>query len=173
MRVKMVNKNIMAKEKNPRLLPIELYRAIMDVAPIPTVEVILFNKTKNKTLLFRRINEPLRGTYYAVGGGLLKGETLVDCAIRQVKRELGLVVDKAKLVLGGVQEEIFPNSIFPNISYHAVNTYHGYLLEDENIPLSLDKQHSDYKWFPVDDVTLHPFMKTKLKNLLKIYGQEV
>ena len=172
MRVKMANKNIMAIEKRG-LLPIDTYRKNMDTVPIATVDILFLNKTKDKTLLFRRINEPLSGIYYSIGGAIFKEETLLDCAVRQAKRELGLTINPNGLLFAGAQEEIHPNSIFPNISYHAIDIYYGYLLEDENIPLSLDKQHSDYKWFSVEDATLHPFMKTKLKNLLKIYGQEL
>lgn len=143
----------------------------MDISPICTVDVLFFNSDKTKTLLFKRENEPLKGSYFSVGGRLLKNEQLQDCAIRKAFEEIGVVVDKEKLVYGGVIEELNPNSIFEGVSYHAVDSFYGYVLKDEE--LILDNQHSDCKWFSVFDDSLHPFIKTKISNLLKIYEQKL
>lgn len=154
---------------NDPLVPLEQYKTLMDIAPISTVDVIFLNAERDKTLLFRRVNEPLKGVYFSMGGRLAKGETFIACALRQAKKELGLTLDTAHLVFGGIQEEIHPNSRFEKISYHAVDVFFGYVLHrDEKI--TLDEQHSEYRWFPVSDETLHPFMRTKIAALLKAYG---
>lgn len=141
------------------------------MSPICTVDVLFFNSDKTKTLLFKRTNEPLLGEYFSVGGRLHKNERLEDCAVRKAVEEIGVTIDREKLVYGGTLEELNPNSIFEGVSYHAVDFFYGYVLNDEE--LNLDKQHSDKEWFSVSDESLHPFIKTKTARLLKKYGQKL
>lgn len=150
-----------------KLIPHEQYRNLMDIAPITTVDVLFFNKTKEKTLLFRRTNEPLLGVYFSMGGRLAKGETFLECALRKAKEELNFTLDPSKLVFAGVQEEIHPNSVFPDVSYHAVDLFYGYILEDESLIPDFDAQHDNHQWFSVSDETLHPTLKTKINQTLK------
>lgn len=150
-------------------LPLEKYREILDSTPVCTVDVLFFNSDKTRTLLFKRENEPMKGSYFSIGGRLLKNESFADCAVRQALREAGVIVKKDGLILGGVQEELHPNSVFEGVSYHAVDIFYGYVLDTEEI--KLDSQHSDYQWFSVTDGTIHPLIKTKIASLLKIYEQ--
>ena len=151
-------------------IPAETYQWILEVMPICAVDVVFFNKDKTKTLLFKRLNEPLKGKYFSIGGRLLKNEKLEDCVVRQALWEVGVQIQKDRLILGGVQEEIYGTSAFGEISYHAIDIFYGYVLGDEEI--TLDNQHSDYQWFSVSDDTLHLFIKTKVTSLLKIYGKK-
>ena len=150
-------------------LPLEKYREVLDITPVCTVDVLFLNSDKTKTLLFKRENEPMKGSYFSIGGRLFKNELLADCAVRQTLRETGMIIEKNKLIYGGIQEEIHPNSIFEGVSYHAVGIFYGYILNDADV--KLDSQHSDYQWFSVSDESLHPFIKTKIASLLKIYEQ--
>lgn len=152
-------------------LPLEKYREVLDIAPVCTVDVLFFNENKTETLLFKRKNEPIKGLYFSVGGRLFKNEHLVDCAIRQASQEVGVNVNSDKLTFGGVQEELNPNSMFDDVSYHAIDVFYGYVLDNEEI--KLDSQHCDYKWFSVSDDSLHPFIKTKIASLLKAYEQKL
>lgn len=154
------------------LLPREKYREVLDITPVCTADVLFFNSDKTKTLLFKRENEPLKGVYFSVGGRLLKNELLEDCAMRQGLREADININKNELTFGGVQEELHPNSVFDGVSYHAVVIYYGYVLRDDEL-IKLDSQHSDFKWFSVSDQILHPFIKSRIANLLKIYGQKL
>ena len=95
----------------------------------------------------------------------------LNCALRQTLLEAGIDIKINEIFFGGVQEEIHPNSIFEGVSYHAVDIFYGYVLEDEKI--ELDKQHSDYRWFSVNDDTLHPFIKTKISSLLKTHEEKL
>jgi ADP-ribose pyrophosphatase YjhB (NUDIX family) len=152
-------------------LPLEKYKEFMNLVPIATVDVLFFNRDMTETLLFKRKNEPLKDTYFSLGGSLKKNETLIDGAVRQAFRETGVRVNKDLLFYGGTQDEIFTNSSFEGISYHAIDSYFGYILEKEEI--ILDFQHSEYKWFSISDGSLHPFIKAKIKNLLKAYEQKL
>lgn len=152
-------------------LPLEKYKEFMNLVPITTVDVLFFNSSMTETLLFKRKNEPLKDVYFSLGGALKKNEMLIDGAVRQALRETGVCVNKDLLFYGGTQDEIFPNSSFEGISYHAVDTYFGYILGQEKIVL--DFQHSDYKWFSISNETLHPFIKSKIKNLLNAYEKKL
>jgi ADP-ribose pyrophosphatase YjhB (NUDIX family) len=96
-----------------------------------------------------------------------KNETIESCALRQAKREAGLNISRDELIFGGIQEEIHPNSVFENVSYHAINIFYGYILDDIE-QIKLDEQHEEYKWFSVNNETLHPFITAKIKKLLEI-----
>ncbi len=151
--------------------PLEKYRELLDTTPVCTVDVLFFNHDKTKTLLFKRTNKPVKGVYFSIGGRLLKGEKIVDGAVRQAMRETGVRVKKSALVFGGVQEEIHKTSIFKGVSYHAVDIFYGYILDKQEI--KLDNQHSDFRWFSVSDKTLHPLIKSKIKSILKAYGKKL
>ena len=145
-----------------------IYKLLLDRSPVCTVDVILFNKDKTKTLLFKRTNPPIKNKYFSLGGRMHKTEDFVECAVRQVKKEIGLIIHPKKLVTGGFANEIHDKSIFKGVTYHCVDIYYGYILNDREInSIKLDSQHNDYKWFGVNDKKLHPYMKLKIDTLLK------
>ena len=144
------------------------YAAIMDVLPIVTVDVVPFNEAFEKILLFERRNKPVRYEYYSPGGRLLKNETFMEGAVRQCRRELGLDIEKEKLIPGGAINEIWGESSFENVTYHAVNIFFGYVLpQHEFASLRLDAQHCGYKWFDVTDPSMHPNVKERVSILLQ------
>ena len=146
-------------------IPPDSYRLIIEHIPIVAIDVLFFNQEKTETLLFKRTNEPAKNIYYAIGGRLYKNENIVDCGLRQIKREAGLIADKNQLFFGGAQNEIWDNSMFGNISQHFVTIFFGYVLNNEEI--RLDSQHSDWKWFSTTDDDLHPLIRSKLEALLE------
>ena len=142
----------------PQYIPDKLFKEILDKMPICTVDIALFNQKKNKILLCKRSNKPLKGVFLTNGGRLLKNEQLEDCAVRQASLELGISIDKSKLIFGGVTNEITDSSIFDNVNYHNVDIFFGYIL-DELTPIQLDKQHSEFKWFSIQEKEFHPFVR--------------
>ena len=136
--------------------------------PVSTVDVVLLNKKKDKALLFKRNNEPVKNVYFTIGGRILKGETFLHCAVRQAKRELGLKINPKKTFFAGVTQDFHKNSVFKGVSYHAVAIFFAYILEDKNINIKFDTQHSDYKWFSVKDKTLHPHIKERIRQTLLV-----
>lgn len=149
------------------MIPLEKYKELMAMSPICTVDVLFFTPDLKKTLLFLRTDAPAKGSYFSMGGRLLKNETFLECAKRQVQKETGLAIDESKLVQGPVMEEIWPDSKFEGISYHAVNIYYGYILGGEE-KITMDDQHSDHAWLSVGDPTLHPGVKAKIDRLVQI-----
>lgn len=141
----------------------ELYKKIVEVMPIPTVDVMIFNLDFSKTLLFCRNNEPLKNSYYSLGGRLNMGESFFDCAKRKLKEEINFVVNLDELIQVGAISEYF---IEENKKFHFVNVYFSLILNEDN-NLKLDNQHSGFKWFDVNDTKIHKYIKEKIFNCIK------
>jgi colanic acid biosynthesis protein WcaH len=154
------------KKENKNYIPNKVYKDIVAHMPVSTVDVVLLNKTRDKTLLFKRNNEPVKNVYFTIGGRLLKGESFLHGAVRQAKRELGLKIDPKKIIFAGVTQDFHKNSVFREVSYHAVAVFFAYILENENINIKFDTQHSDYRWFLVNEKKLHPHIKERIRQTL-------
>lgn len=146
-------------------IPKELFKKIINTIPICCVDIVFFNTAKDKILLCKRLNKPLKDIFYTNGGRLLKNETLEECALRQAKKELGISLYKKQLVPGGTINEILNSSMFGKANYHAVVTIFGCIL-DESTTIRLDNQHQESKWFKINDSHLHFGVKNRIKNLL-------
>lgn len=53
---------------------------------------------KDELLMINRVKPPFMGRWNAVGGHLNDGETIEACAIREIKEESGISVDKVKQI---------------------------------------------------------------------------
>jgi len=143
-----------------------LYKKIVENIPIPSIDILIFNKKLDRTLLFLRNNSPAKNEYYSIGGRLHKDETLTECVQRNLEKETGLKIQKNKFFYVGVISETWKNSIFKGVSTHAIVNY--FVLKLEEFPkIKLDTQHSKFKWFDVHDKTLHPYIKEKINKSLK------
>ncbi|MBI3632275.1 MAG: NUDIX domain-containing protein [Candidatus Vogelbacteria bacterium] len=143
-------------------IPEKTFTTILKSMPICTVDVLFLNKKKDKILLLKRKNEPLKDVFFSMGGRLLKNEKILNCAKRQTQREIGLSLRNTDLYYGGVQEEIHKNSAFKNVSYHAISIFYFTLVDENTFHPKLDKQHSDGRWFDIKDKEIHPFIKQRL-----------
>lgn len=154
---------------NMVFIPKEIYTTILEYMPIPTVDILFIN-SKNELLLARRNNEPLLGVYYIPGGRVNKWEASLDTAKRKAKEELGIDIDTKKLRFVGVYDDIFDNSAFAGISTHCIPVTYTYQLDiQEERQLSLaDSQHSDLRFFSLDDPMLHEMVKMRIHDLYRI-----
>ena len=144
----------------------KLYRQCVDLLPIVTVDVLVFDEDLTQTVLFRRENKPLQGLYYSIGGRVYKNENILNAAIRISKSEAGLELNKGDLIFGGVTEEIFHDSSFEGINAHNMNIFYGLTIKKKDLIITCDKQHSGYKWFNIEDQNLHPYLIQKIFTLL-------
>ena len=146
-----------------------LYMDILRYMPIPTVD-ILFVNSQNQILLGKRNNEPLIGVYYIPGGRVNKWEYSLDTAKRKAKEELGIDIDIFRLQFVGVYDDIFENSTFEGISTHCIPVTYLYRLNfDEEKNLSLgDSQHSDLRFFSLDDPSLHEMVEMRVRDMKKL-----
>jgi colanic acid biosynthesis protein WcaH len=146
-------------------LSLERYRALMEDAPICTVDVIFLNPDKTKILLGKRVNEPFAGVFYSFGGRLYKNEEFLHAACRIAKQEVGISIAPAELTFGGVLNEINDSSIFEGVNYHDVDIYFVCAIEEQ--PVVLDAQHSEAQWFDVNDPTLDPTVRARIQGALR------
>ena len=145
-------------------MPLERYRAAMEEFPIVTVDVVFLSADKKKILLGKRLNEPYAGMFYSFGGRFYKNESFLEAAERIPKQELGLSVPPERLLFAGVLNEINDSSIFEGVNYHAVDVYFVCILEDEAV--TLDSQHSEVQWLPIDAPDLHPNVRARITGAL-------
>ena len=138
-----------------------LYIEILRNMPIVTVDLIILDKKKENLLLFNRLNEPMKNIFYTPGGRVYKNETLDNAILRKTQEELCLSLSINDVKFLGHVEEFFTNSAFDNVSSHCINFIYQYILDSPI--LKLDLQHSEHKWFNINDVTLHKNIKDKIK----------
>lgn len=149
-------------------LSTEQYIELMRTSPVTCVDIIFFDEQKENVLLFRRRNEPAKGVFFTPGGCIEKGEYFITAIKRKMYEELRLSIDESKLDGPYLIEELWPNSSFPGISYHAITIYFGYTLSQKEVEhITLDNQHDEAKWFAANDIMLHPNVITRIETSLK------
>ncbi len=148
------------KTDNINFIPEKDYMVCVKYLPIPTTDVVIFNPDRTKVLLFKRSNEPLKGEFFTLGGRIMKGENLKNSAIRKVEEEIGIRVSSNQLTFGGVVDEQSARSVFKDLNQHCINIVWGLILP-ENAKIRLDSQHSEHKWFDINN-SFHEFARKKI-----------
>ena len=104
---------------------------------------IVLVKRGNELLLTRKA-EWAEGRYSLVAGFLDFGESLEECAIREVKEETGIDIENVRYV--GSQNWPFPAQLMA-----------GFVAEYAGGDIQVDKNElEDARWFPVDAMPLMP-----------------
>ena len=139
------------------------FKTIIDSAPLISIDILL--KKDNKFLLGRRVNKPAQGYFFSIGGRINKNETIDNAMARVALNELNIDL-KSVLKFIGVFEHFYDDSIYENVSTHYVNIAYEY--EVEEIPDLPAKQHSEYKWFTIDELLeskqVHKYVKNYFRN---------
>ncbi len=140
----------------------ETFKCIVEHTPLVSIDFII--KKGNKYLLGKRVNKPAKGYYFTIGGRIFKNETIKEAQKRILKEELNLSLTPYPLLLQfiGIFEHFYETSIFgDNISTHYINL--AYLLEVKELSNLPKNQHSEYKWFSVDEIlrkdNIHTYVK--------------
>lgn len=154
-----------------KLIPLEQFKTVVEHTPLISIDLIAMYQ--DKVLLGKRVNKPAFGFYFTTGGIVRKNESFKDAQKRIAKDELGIELSKGLKFLG-VFEHFYNDSIFDGISTHYVN--HGYLLElDEELDNIPKEQHSNYKWFTIEELLqsdeVHKYVKDYFKNLYLTAGE--
>jgi colanic acid biosynthesis protein WcaH len=122
------------------IIPEEEYSQLIKKIPIFCVDFLI--KCKNKYLLIKRVQEPVKGIYWVIGGRLRYKETIHEFAKRVQQREIGRYFSEFNLIG-------FSNYLFPEVSgSRAIHTPSVlYLIEvDEIFEPKVDETHSDFIW---------------------------
>jgi colanic acid biosynthesis protein WcaH len=139
------------------------FKTIIDSAPLISIDILL--KKDNKFLLGRRVNKPAQGYFFSTGGRINKNESIDNAMSRIAKNELNIEL-KTTLKFIGVFEHFYDDSFYDNISTHYVNLAYEYQVEE--IIDSPTEQHSEYKWFTIDELLeskqVHEYTKDYFRN---------
>ncbi|MDD5431261.1 MAG: NUDIX domain-containing protein [Candidatus Pacebacteria bacterium] len=135
----------------------------------PRVGVATLIVKDNKVLLGHRHDDPIKasselhgeGCWTIPGGKLDFGEKLDDGAYREALEETGLKIDKTKLKVISVANEIIPDKHFVTISFIC----HDFVGE----PAVMEPDEiTEWKWFSFDNLPSPIFSPTEkvIKNYL-------
>jgi len=130
----------------------------------PLISIDLLVKKDNKILLGRRINKPAQGYLFSIGGRIYKNETINFAMVRIAKNELNIELKSTPRFIG-VFEHFYDDSIYQDVSSHYVNL--AYEIEIEvtlNLPT---EQHSEYRWFSIDELLISKQVHKYVKNYFK------
>src|SRR3982075_3521470 len=100
-----------------------------------------------QVLMLRRSTEPNRGLWVAPGGKLDRGESPAECAVREVREETGLVIERP--VLRAVMTEPSPRADYQWLTFIFV-------APDFNGTFTPAPGIGEFRWVPADEVTKLP-----------------
>ena len=140
------------------MIKTEHYDFIIENIPVVTVDMLIMKD--NEILLLKRNNKPLKNIYYTPGGRVLKNECLNDAIKRKMKDELSLNFNISEPL--GIMEEFFKTP-----DRHNINVlYYCELLEKNDIFI-LNDEHSEIKWFDINNTNIHEYVSKKIKIYLE------
>ena len=139
------------------------FKTIIDSAPLISIDILL--KKDNKFLLGRRVNKPAQGYFFSTGGRINKNESIDNAMARVALNELNIELKYIPKFIG-VFEHFYDDSIYKNVSTHYVDIAYEY--EVKEIPDLPTEQHSEYKWFTIDELLeskqVHKYTKDYFRN---------
>jgi len=145
------------------MLDDQIFKTVVDSAPLISIDILI--KKDNKVLLGRRVNKPAQGVFFSIGGRINKNETIDNAMARVSLNELNIELKSIPKFIG-VFEHFYDDSIYKEVSTHYVNLAYEY--EMEEIPDLPTEQHSEYKWFAVNELLnsdqVHKYTKDYFRN---------
>jgi len=145
------------------MLDDHIFKTVVDSAPLVSIDILL--KKDNKFLLGRRVNKPAQGYFFSTGGRINKNESIDNAMARVALNELNIELKSIPKFIG-VFEHFYDDSIYKNVSTHYVDIAYEY--EVKEIPDLPTEQHSEYKWFTIDELLeskqVHKYTKDYFRN---------
>jgi colanic acid biosynthesis protein WcaH len=145
------------------MLDDQIFKTVVDSAPLISIDILI--KKDNKVLLGRRVNKPAQGVFFSIGGRINKNETIDNAMARVALNELNIELKSVPKFIG-VFEHFYDDSIYKDVSTHYLNLAYEY--EMEEIPDLPTEQHSEYKWFTVNELLnsdqVHKYTKDYFRN---------
>ena len=121
-------------------IPESKYQEILNLIPIFCVDFLI--KKRDKVLLIKRNQEPLKGVYWFPGGRLRLYEDMDDFAKRIQLSEIGIYFDNYKLV--GFFNYFFNKSKFSR-ALHTPTLLYEVKVDKYFVP-KIDGNHTDFIW---------------------------
>lgn len=131
-----------------------LYKKMVEIMPIPTVDAI--TTYKKKFLLLLRNNPPVKDNWWLPGGRIRLNENLDMAVLRQLYEETGLK-GLIKRRVGVI------NQIFPEV--HTISIYYHIEVDDDKV--ILNEEHREYLWVPELPEKSHPYLRKMIDDTLR------
>ena len=124
-----------------------IFKTVVNSAPLISIDILIMKD--NKILLGKRINKPAQGYFFSIGGRINKNETINNAMKRVALNELNIDLKSLPEFIG-VFEHFYDESMYEDVSTHYVNIAYGYKIEvTPDLPA---EQHSEFKWFTIDEL---------------------
>ena len=111
----------------------------------PAAAVAILNGNKELLMLHRKDNKK----WTMPGGTLEFGESMVDCALREVKEESGLSVEIKDIIATYTDPNIRVAYSDGEVRQEFTIVYYG---ETKDFDVKLDAESSQFVWIPLDEV---------------------
>ena len=154
-----------------KLIPDKLFSKIVSFSPLVSVDLVIENNNQ-EFLLGLRENRPAYGYWFVPGGRIRKNEKIHDTVDRILENEIGVSQDDYEVSFIGVFEHFYPDSVFEKklgISTHYVAIAFQVMFAGEEGRVINDSQHSELKWFSLEDIIdnedVHHYCKEYFLNL--------
>lgn len=128
-------------EHVPRWIPSR--PRIVPTRPALRLATLVYALRDEQVLLLRRTTEPNRGLWVAPGGKLEHGESPAECAVREMREETGLVIERP--VLRAVMTETSPRPDYQWLTFiYVAWDFDGTFAPAPGI--------GEFRWVPIDEV---------------------
>lgn len=140
------------REKTPVLLPREVFRTVVELTPLGSIDLIVRDRS-SRTLLGYRLNRPAQGFWFVPGGRVGKNETLRAAFARLCLAELGVELDFGRTRFVGVFEHLYPDNFSGDSAFGTHYIVLAYSIEADPDELRLPAdQHNDYTWLTEQEI---------------------
>ena len=132
----------------------EQFLRIVEATPLVSIDLVIRNES-GEVLLGQRLNRPAKGSWFVPGGRIRKNERVKEALARISQRELGIVIADVKLI--GVFDHLYEDNFLgaPGVNTHYVVI--GFAAQlPRNASVTPDDQHSELRWWRVDELLPHP-----------------
>ena len=149
----------------PVFLPQKEWSEVVKNAPLISVDLII-SDYDHRILLGKRVNQPAQGYWFTPGCAIKKHESLEAAFDRCLSEELGMTSFHGRDYFPmSVYEHIYEDNFLNNeFGTHYIVLAHRLSISD--VAYSKDMppdQHSDYKWWDLDDLMnsgeVHDYVK--------------
>lgn len=159
------------KNREPAFLPEEKWLGVIEHAPLVAIDLII-SDNDHRILLGKRKNAPAKGFWFTPGSAIRKNESLEAAFRRCLREEIGVTVSHRRLdypvhVYEHIYTDNFKND---NFGTHYVVLAHRLSISDFASQADMPPlQHSDYKWWDLDDLMKHEEVHENVKDYFRRY----
>lgn len=124
---------------------------------ITAVNVIIINKDKKVLIAKRKPDQPMPDKWEFPGGKLEEGETLDECAYREIQEELAIDIELDKYL--GFEDVDYKGQIF------SMHLYTAFKSDEEQVIIL--HEHVEAKWVNTNELSSYDMPATTLSLLQK------